>query len=72
VFAPGLARLADPNKYSNTASEFSLGFNWYLNSLVRMQFNWEHGIFGDPVLLGGTSVFFRNSNALLTRMQIIF
>ncbi|HWY86398.1 MAG TPA: porin, partial [Gemmataceae bacterium] len=72
VFAPGPARLADPTKFSNTASEFSLGFNWYLNSLVRMQFNWEHGIFGDPVLLGGKSVFFTHSNALLTRMQIIF
>ncbi len=48
VFARGVARLADPTKYSNTASEMTLGFNWYLNSLVRMQFNYEHGWFGDP------------------------
>jgi Domain of Unknown Function (DUF1080) len=52
VNAPGLGRLADPTKFSNSASELTVGFNWYLNSLVRMQFNWEHAWFGQPVLLG--------------------
>lgn len=72
VFAPGAARLADPAKYSNSASELTVGFNWYFNALVRMQFNYEHGWFGDPVLLGPPKTFFRNSDALLARMQIIF
>jgi phosphate-selective porin OprO and OprP len=72
VFAPGAARLADPTKYTDNATELTVGFNWYLNSLVRMQFNYEHGWFGNPVLLGPPNTSFRSSNALLTRMQIIF
>ena len=38
VFAPGAARLADPAKYAREASELTLGFNWYLNAMVRVQF----------------------------------
>ena len=72
VFAPGAVRLADPTKYTNNASELTVGFNWYLSSLVRMQFNYEHGWFGNPVLLGPPNTSFRSSDALLTRMQIIF
>ncbi len=70
VFAKGASRLADPTKYATNVSEVTVGFNWYLNSLVRMQFNYEHGWFNNPVLLGTT--YFRQSNALLTRFQIIF
>ncbi len=70
VFAKGASRLADPTKYANNVTEMTVGFNWYLNSLVRMQFNYEHGWFNQPVLLGST--YFRQSNALLTRFQIIF
>ena len=65
-------RLADPTKYTNNASELTVGFNWYLNSLVRMQFNYEHGWFGNNVLLGPPSTSFSHSNALLAPMQIIF
>jgi phosphate-selective porin OprO/OprP len=72
VFAPGAVRLADPTRWTDNCSELTVGFNWYLNSLVRMQFNYEHGWFGNPVLLGTPNAFFRSSNALLTRMQIIF
>ena len=48
--APGLARLADPTKYSSGATEMTLGLNWYLNRWVRAQLNWEHVWFDDPVL----------------------
>jgi phosphate-selective porin OprO and OprP len=72
VFAPGLGRLADPTKFSNSASELTVGFNWYLNSLVRMQFNWEHAWFGQPVLLGPPKTSFSSSNTLLARLQVIF
>ncbi len=65
--------LSDPNIYANAASELSVGFNWYLNSMVRVQFNWEHAWFNRPVLLGTSpNTFFRNSDTLLTRFQVIF
>ena len=72
VFAPGALRLADPTKFSNNASELSVGLNWYLNSLVRMQFNWEHAWFQQPLLLGPNNALFRQTDAVLVRFQIIF
>jgi len=32
----------------------TLGYNWYFNKWVRMQFNWEHAWFDDPVQLGSS------------------
>jgi phosphate-selective porin OprO and OprP len=73
VFAPGAARLADPTKYARDASELTLGFNWYLNAWVRMQFNWEHARFSSPVQLApGASGLLRGQDTLLTRLQVIF
>jgi len=65
--------LADPTRYSNGATELTLGFNWYLNGFVRMQFNWEHAWFDDPVRLGpGPGGLLRHQDSLLTRFQVIF
>ena len=50
VFAPGAARLADLTKYTNNVSELTVGFNWYLNKSVKIYFDWEHAIFGNPVV----------------------
>jgi len=73
VFAPGAARLADPLAVSNTATEMTLGFNWYLNKWVRMQLNYEHSWFGRPVRLGpGPGGLFRDHDSLQTRLQFIF
>jgi phosphate-selective porin OprO and OprP len=27
-----------------------VGFNWYLNKFVKVYFDWDHAIFGTPVL----------------------
>ena len=27
-----------------------VGFNWYLNKFVKIYFDWEHAMFGSPVL----------------------
>jgi len=27
-----------------------VGFNWYLNKSVKIYFDWEHAIFGNPVV----------------------
>ncbi len=73
VFVAGPSRLADPTRVSPGASEFTLGFNWYLNRWVRSQFNWEHAWFDRPVLLGSVPAgLLRIQNTLFTRLQVIF
>jgi phosphate-selective porin OprO and OprP len=73
VFAPGAARLADPTKYARDASELTLGFNWYLNAWVRMQFNYEHARFSTPVQLApGSAGRLNGQDTILARMQVIF
>jgi phosphate-selective porin OprO/OprP len=58
---------------SNAATELTLGFNWYLNPFVRMQFNWEHAWFSQPVQLGqGTGGLLTHQDTLMTRLQVIF
>jgi phosphate-selective porin OprO/OprP len=73
VFAPGAARLADPTKSTNRAAELTLGYNWYLNAWVRMQFNWEHAWFANGVPLGaGLAGWLRSQDSIVARLQVIF
>ncbi len=73
VFAKGNARLADPAAVSDEATEMTLGFNWYMNKWVRVQFNWEHAWFGRPVRLGaGPRGLFRDHDTIQARLQFIF
>ena len=46
VFAAGLA---DRNRWTNRAQMIDVGFNWYLNKFVKIYFDWEHAVFGQPV-----------------------
>jgi phosphate-selective porin OprO/OprP len=71
IFLPGNLRLANPATNASSATELTLGFNWYFNSSVRMQFNWEHAWFNRPLTLG-TNAFFPQTNAAMVRFQIIF
>ena len=73
VFEKGNAQLVNPAKNSNEAMEFTIGLNWYLNAWVRMQFNYEHDMFGQPVLLGSTAANeLQSQDSLFTRFQVIF
>ena len=73
VFEKGNAQLVNPAKNSNEAMEFTIGFNWYLNAWVRMQFNYEHDMFGQPVLLGSSAANeLQSQDSLFTRFQVIF
>ncbi len=74
VFEAGAAELANPAKNSNEAMEVTVGFNWYLNGWVRMQFNYEHDMFGQPVLLGSSTADneLKSQDSLFTRFQVIF
>lgn len=74
IFTPGVNnQLVDPANNSSGATELTIGFNWYLNRWVRMQFNWEHDWFDQPVRLGPSPAGLLSSqNTLLTRFQVIF
>jgi phosphate-selective porin OprO/OprP len=73
IFTPGPGQLATPVGNSHGATELTTGFNWYLNPYVRVQFNWEHSWFDDPVQFSsGATGLHREANALMTRFQIIF
>jgi phosphate-selective porin OprO/OprP len=73
VFTPGAFQLANPATNAPGATEMTLGFNWYLNRLVRMQFNWEHSWFDSAVQLGPTPANrLHQQDAIGTRFQVIF
>jgi phosphate-selective porin OprO/OprP len=73
VFAPGINQLANPATNSGGCTESTLGFNWYLNSWVRLQFNWEHAQFDEPIQLApGPRGRLQHQDTLLSRLQIIF
>jgi phosphate-selective porin OprO/OprP len=66
-------QLANPATNSREATEMTLGFNWYLNAWVRVQCNYEHDWFGQPVQLGGSAKnLTRDADALTTRFEVIF
>ncbi len=45
------AGLVNPDDWTNTASITDIGLNWYLSRFVRISLDWQHAMFGDPVLL---------------------
>jgi phosphate-selective porin OprO/OprP len=48
-----------------------VGANWYLNQFIKVYLDWEHPMFGSPVL--STSGHFRQSNDLFwVRTQLYF
>jgi phosphate-selective porin OprO and OprP len=68
VFTSGLA---DPNLWTKDVKLVDVGWNWYLNQFIKIQFDWEHAIFGSPVL--ATNGGFRTSNDLFwIRTQLFF
>jgi phosphate-selective porin OprO and OprP len=68
VFTGGLA---DPNQWSNQAGMTDVGFNWYLNKFVKMYFDWEHVVFGQPATFrpGGLQ---KTSDLFWLRTQVYF
>ncbi|HEV3386041.1 MAG TPA: porin [Gemmata sp.] len=73
AFAPGNTQLVTPAGNSSGATEMTLGYNWYLNSWVRVQFNYEHAWFDQPVRLGaGPEGLHSHTDTITTRLQFVF
>lgn len=68
VFRGGFA---DPATAADKADAYTLGLNWYLNTTVKAQFNYEHTAFGRPIQFGAAGRRSRE-DALLSQLQILF
>ena len=68
VFTAGLA---DPRLWTNHAKMVDVGANWYLNQFVKVYFDWEHVMFGTPVI-ATSGRFTKHSDLFWTRVQLYF
>jgi phosphate-selective porin OprO and OprP len=61
---------ADPRKYTNKASGYTLGLTWYPNDLLRFMINYYYTKFNDPITVSGKIM--DNEQAILTRFEIVW
>ena len=63
--------LADPNLWTNNLYTVDLGLSWYLNEYAKIYMNWEHAVFGEPVVYrpGGLQ---KTSDLFWLRFQLFF
>jgi len=65
--------MANPIGNSDGATELTLGVNWYWNRFFKIQFNYEHSWFDEPVQLGPAAKnLIKFDDALLTRFALVF
>lgn len=69
VFTSGLA---DPNLWTNSIQMVDAGFNWYLNKNVKVYFDWEHVLFGQPVYFRPGPGLQKTSDLFWLRLQYYF
>jgi len=68
IFSAGLV---DSNLFTNNLYTVEPGFNWSLNQYVKVQFSWQHAVFGNPVQYNATSTQ-KTSDLFLARFQLFF
>jgi phosphate-selective porin OprO and OprP len=68
IFSSGLA---DSNLWTNNLYTVEAGFNWYLNQYVKVNFTWQHAVFGNPVQDSPTMMQ-KTSDLFLLRCQLYF
>jgi phosphate-selective porin OprO/OprP len=68
VFSSGLV---DPTLWSNDATVYDLGCNWYLNRYVRIFADWQYASYGSRVQVGPDR-FTDSSNMFWLRTQIYY
>ena len=68
VFSAGLA---DPNQWTNHVRMTDVGLNWYLNEYVKFYIDWQHAMFGSPVVYA-PGKWQLNSDLFWIRGQVYF
>lgn len=68
VFSAGLV---DPNLWTNQAYAFDTGLNWYLNHYTKIYLDWQHSVFGAPVVLA-PGRYTSDMNLFWLRLQVFF
>jgi phosphate-selective porin OprO/OprP len=68
IFSSGLA---DPNLWTSNLYTAEAGLNWYLNQYVKLNFTWQHAVFGNPVQDSPT-MSQKTSDLFLLRFQLFF
>ena len=63
--------LANPMLWTNEAQMVDVGFNWYLNKFLKVYFDWEHAMFGNPVF-SNTGSFQKSNDLYWLRLQAYF
>ncbi len=66
IFTGGLA---DPNLWTNHVDLVDVGVNWYLNRFVKIYFDWEYAIFGQPVYFSPEH-FSKTNGSFWLRFQV--
>ena len=69
VFSAGFA---DKNLWTNQASTIDVGVNWYLNHYVKVMFDWQHAMFGEPVMYKPGPGLQSTSDLFWIRMLLYF
>lgn len=62
---------SDPNLWTNHVQTVDVGMNWYWNRYVKLTFDWQLAVFGNPVLYK-PEAFTWTDNSFWFRFQIYF
>jgi phosphate-selective porin OprO/OprP len=68
IFTVGFA---DLNLWSNQAQVIDIGSSWYPDRYIKVDLDWQHSIFGQPVF-NGPGLFHRTADLLWLRFQLFF
>lgn len=69
VFTAGLA---DPNQWANRAEAVDIGLNWYWNYYTKVQLDWQHAMFNDPISTGRPGHSVGATDLFWIRFQLFF
>ena len=61
VFTGGFA---DPNAWTRNIDMTDVGLNWYLTKYIKIYFDWQHSMYGSPVLLNPSKGLYGRDNDL--------
>jgi phosphate-selective porin OprO/OprP len=61
---------ADPKKYTNKASGYTLGLTWYPNDMLRFMVNYYYTKFDTPITVSSQKM--DNEQAILTRFEVVW